>query len=317
MPKITVIGSANVDLVMNVQRFPQPGETLLGGKLSIVCGGKGANQAVALARLGANVEFIGCIGSRGFGKEVTSIMKREGIVLKNLKITEDAITGAVLILVDPDGEHIMVPDYGANLRLSPEDIKKREEAIRKSTLLMVQFEILEETNLAVVEIARKYGIPYIVNPAPLVYRGSAIIEGAEVLTPNLAEAIELAGGDLDVKELENFNIDSSNKLLEKIYMIGEKLLSLGPKSVVITLGKNGSAYVSHNVKKHFQVFPVKQVDVTGAGDGFNAGLAYGLSSGENIEGAVRFASAVAAITVSRLGAQTSFPTLKEVEELLG
>jgi len=310
---ITVVGSANMDLVMSVPRFPRPGETLLGGKLSVVCGGKGANQAVALARLGANVEFIGCIGSGGFGSDVVSIMEKEGIILDNLKITKEALTGAVIIFVDPDGEHVMVPDYGANLKLAPDDIKERENEIRKSSLIMLQFELMEETNLTVVEIARKYGIPYMVNPAPLVYRGEDIIKGAEILTPNLAEAIELVGAELS---LDFVGEDYSSLSIEDVYRLGEKLLDLGPRNVVITLGKNGSVFVSKSIRKHYGVFRVKQVDVTGAGDAFNAGLAYKLSLGDSIDSAIKFASAVAAIAVSRMGAQTSFPAIEEVKELI-
>jgi len=311
-PRIVVVGSANVDLIMKVQRMPEPGKTLPEGRFSVAAGGKGANQAVTLARLGADVHFVGRVGNDYFGAFEEQSMEGAGVSLSKIVRDDSTHTGTVIILVDKDGENAMIPDFGANMLLSESDIDRAADLILDSDLLLLQFEVPEAANKRALDIARSASVPVVLNPAPYLSSDLEMLKRSWISTPNLVEAealARLAGGT----EPEHTNSDSVEK---RARSAGAKLLEVGAENIVITMGDNGSLFVSSGETRHFGTYQVKAVDATAAGDSFTAAFAYCMVTENPIEDAVRFASAAAAITVSRRGAQTSIPTQEEVMEFI-
>ena len=191
-PRIAVVGSANVDLIMNVKRFPEPGETLSSGRFSVATGGKGANQAVSLARLGADVVFVGRVGNDQFGDICVQNLKGAGISTDLIVRDGENHTGTVVILVDSEGQNTAIPDYGANLHLSASDIESAADAIRSSDILLLQFEVPEEANRQALTIAEDGSVPVLLNPAPRVPASLELLKRSWLVTPNLAEASALS-----------------------------------------------------------------------------------------------------------------------------
>ncbi len=308
-PKVVVIGSANIDLIMRVERVPKTGELLTDGKFSTACGGKGANQAVALTRLGANVEFIGRIGRDPFGDILLQNLENEGVSISHVVRDPEYHAGTVSILVDAQGENTMIADFGSNLQLCPDDIEQAADVIRKADLVLLQGEVPESANFCAVSLAKETNVSIIINPAPMSFSSLDMLKEAYLITPNLVEAEALAS--LAGKELS-----AKTDPFKKAEKVAQCLMDAGIKRIIVTLGNKGSVCVTPEIKKHFGTFPTTQVDATGAGDAFTAAMAYGIATELSVEESIGFASATAALAVSRLGAQPSFPTIEEVQAFL-
>lgn len=299
-PKIVVIGSANTDMVVRVDHIPEPGETILGGNYMQALGGKGANQAVAAARLGADVTFIGRLGKDMLGDASVAAYRKEGICTDFIFHDGHASSGVALIMVDQHGENIIAVAMGANAELSPADIAASESAFRSADFLLVQMEIPLETIVAAVKQARRYNVPVILNPAPAQILPARLAGCIDYLTPNQTEIFRL------VK-----NSPASDPIEAAHFIKSE----LNVKNVIITLGKKGVQIVDE-ISNLVPAFSVKSVDTTGAGDAFNGGLAVALARGLTLEAAVKYANAVAALSTTVQGAQPSMPTCKMVDAFL-
>lgn len=298
-PKIVVVGSSNTDLVVKIPKLPQVGETVTGGTFSVAPGGKGANQAVAAARLGAEVWFIGRVGEDEFGRSRVEDLRREGVSTDFVVWDEEAHSGVAFILVDQRGENMITVAPGSNARLSAEDVWRASEAIRAADALLLQFEILEEAIIAAERVAKERGTLVVVNPAPWKPVSEEVLSLADVVVPNEIEARGILGREGSPEELVS------------------SLLDKGPKMAVVTLGKRGALCAERGQEPvHVPAFEVKAVDATAAGDAFCAGLAVALVEGRRLPDAVRFACACAAMAVTRLGAQPSLPKREELKQLL-
>lgn len=297
-----VVGSANMDLVVRVARAPRAGETVVGEGFVMVPGGKGANQAVAAARLGAEVTFTARVGNDDFGKRNLENYRQEGIDTSHISLAQDVPSGVALIVVERDGENRIVVVPGANAHLCPEDILGAKEIFRRSAVLLVQLEIPLDTVEAALRLAREHGLLTILNPAPTRPLPTGILEEVDVLTPNETELFHLAG----VGEVPP----------EALVEIARELLQRGPKYVVVTMGERGALLVSREREVHVPAFKVDPVDTTAAGDAFNAALAVSLAEGKGPYEAIGFANAAAALTVTRKGAASSLPTKAEVQDFL-
>ncbi len=309
-PHVAVIGSAQIDLVMRVDRVPEAGETLTGGEFSMVPGGKGANQAVALGRLGAEVVFIGRVGQDPFGDTLLMSLQKSGVNISHVVRDQTASTGTTLILVDRQGENTMVPDYGANMQLCSEDLDRAASSIGKADLILLQFEVPEEVNLHAISIAEKYGVPVVINPAPTLPSSLDVLKRSNMITPNLVEAEALAG-------LDGYAADPEDSKLKRAIRAAEFLSNTGVEKIVVTLGNSGSLFHSEKEHKTFGTFRTEQIDATGAGDAFTAALVFGIASARSVEESVVLASATAALSISRMGAQSSYPYMAEVRNFIG
>ena len=299
-PKIVVVGSANTDMVINVHHLPKAGETILGGDYIQSQGGKGANQAVAAARLGAEVIFIARLGQDAFGDTSVAAYQADGINTEHIIRDANTPSGVALIMVNRNGENIIAVAPGANAKLSAKDIFVAESSIRGANCLLVQLEIPLEAVQTAIQLAQKHNVPIILNPAPATQLPPALLEIIDYLTPNETEMAILVGGYpfKDTSDAENF-LKSKFKV----------------KNLVITLGERGAQTVGlHN--EIVPAYPVQTVDTTGAGDAFNGGLAVALARGDNLMDAVKFANAVAALSTTHPGAQSSMPTANDVDVFL-
>ncbi len=296
-PRLVVIGSSNTDMILRVPHLPSPGETVLGGTFHMVNGGKGANQAIAAARAGGDVVFLSCLGKDTFGQNALKILSGEGIDTSSIKIVDHAPSGVALINVADSGENSITVAPGANSHLLPEDIERMSDVIRHADMVLLQLEIPIETVYAAVRIAAGFNVPVILNPAPARQIGQEILKLVTIITPNEQEATMLALADDE---------EISRDLLMK------KLKDLGLNTIIITLGEQGVLFSNNGQLVHHDGNKVAVVDTTAAGDTFNGYLAASLAGGESLDDAVRLANNAAAISVTRLGASTSIPYLKEV-----
>jgi len=296
-PRIVVIGSSNTDMIIKSPHLPGPGETVLGGSFSIVQGGKGANQAVASARAGGNVVFISCVGDDAFGQSSIAELTKEGINTSYVKIIKDMPSGIAMINVAETGENSISVAPGANSQLLPTDIINAEHTIKDADIVLMQLEIPIDTIASAVEIAHKYRVPVILNPAPACSLSKEILSHVDIITPNEREAALLTS----VKATDN-NLSDMARTLRKS----------GPGIVIITLGENGAFYSHDELQKHVEGNKVNVVDTTAAGDTFNGYLAFALAQGNELEFAVRMANKAASLSVTRLGAQPSIPYIDEV-----
>jgi ribokinase len=300
---IVVVGSSNMDLVVKSLRIPVPGETVMGGEFLMVAGGKGANQAVAAAKLGAKVFFVARLGNDLFGRKSLDNFRLEGLDTTYVSLTSDAPSGVALIAVDHAGTNAIVVAPGANARLSPDDVRRAETQIRSAGAVVAQLEVPMATVQCAAEIAHDAGVPFILNPAPAQWLSPSLLKIVSVLTPNESEARILTG-------IEVVDANSARKA-------AEMLLSAGVKAVIVTLGSKGFLVAEGNATELVPAMKVKAVDTTAAGDAFTGSLAVGLAQGQNLRDAALFANRVAAFSVTRLGAQPSMPTRKELEEFTG
>ncbi|MFT4567142.1 MAG: ribokinase [Saprospiraceae bacterium] len=295
---IIVIGSTNMDMVVRTPRLPAPGETILGDSFIMNPGGKGANQAVAIARLGGEVTFVSKIGNDIFGAQSRELFKMENINSDFLMKDDDNPSGVALITVDEKGENIIVVAPGSNSNLNPEDVRSVFERIAKPDFLVTQLEIPLETVRYALEYAHSNGIRTILNPAPANLEISDIFGLVDYITPNKSEAELLSG----VKIIDLKSVELAARTLQK----------KGPKNIIITLGEEGAAFLEND---HFEIIPgvkVEARDSTAAGDTFNGALVVALSEDKNLAKAIEFACHASAITVTRAGAQSSIPNREEL-----
>lgn len=300
-PRIVVIGSSNTDLIAQVPRLPQAGETLLGGTFSIAPGGKGANQAVAAARLGAAVTLVARVGTDDFGSQALQNFEREGLDTRFIVRDEAAPSGVALIFVGGGGENMIVVAPGANAHLTPADVDRAAEAIASAEVLLLQLEIPLETVRHAARRAATAGTRVILNPAPAQPLPAELLQCVSILTPNRREAELLSGQP----------VPDATAALEA----AEKLRAQGVNTVIITLGAQGALGVGEAGSELVPAPPVQALDATAAGDAFNGALAVALGEGQQLWEAIRFANAAGALATTQLGAQPSLPTRREVEAL--
>lgn len=297
-PYIVVVGSSNTDMVVKAARLPAPGETVLGGTFMMSAGGKGANQAVAAARLGGNVVFIAKTGDDIFGKQAIELFKQEGIDTSYIISGAENPSGVALITVDANGENCIVVASGANAALKPADLQPAKHIIENAALILIQLEIPLETVEYVVARATAKNVKVVLNPAPACSLPDILLRSISIITPNETEATLLTGIKVNGRE----SAEAAARAL------GAK----GIETVIITLGAEG-ALLLHDGLCHFFAAPVcDAVDTTAAGDVFNGALVVALFSGQNILEAVPFAIRAASISVCRMGAQASAPYLHEL-----
>jgi ribokinase len=299
MPIITVVGSTNTDLVVKIPRFPATGETIKGTNFQIFSGGKGANQAVAASRLGVQVNFITKIGNDNFGKRELANLKRNRINTDCVIIDEQHPTGVALIEVDDSGSNRIVVVPGANHNLTCEDIFPIKYMIENSDVVLVQLEIPLVTVGYALELGAKSKAVVILNPAPADDIPADFYHNISIITPNETEAALLT-------KLQPEHVDR----------IAESLLKKGVNKIIITLGKKGAYFRNETESGEVAAFRVEPVDTTAAGDAFNAGLAVAIAEGLSLKNSILFANATAALSVTKLGAQSSMPNRAQVEKLL-
>jgi ribokinase len=299
--EIAVVGSYATGLTMKVKRLPSSGETLLGTGYRVDYGGKGSNQAVGCARLGARVNFIAKIGKDSFGEMALSLYRDEGIDSAYVSRSSEAPTGVGFILVETgSGANCIAVDPGANELLTAADISRCEEALNSSSIVLTQLEIPVGAAEAALQLGQERGAVTILNPAPVRSLPSSVLQMVDVLTPIKVEANVLAGR----------NPDAAVEPEE----IARELIDRGVKQVVMTLGEQGAAIVSASSSARFPAIRVRAVDTTGAGDAFNAGLATALACSAGLEAAVQFAVVIAGIAVTKEGVIPSLPNRREVLE---
>ena len=297
-PEIVVVGSSNTDMVVKAERIPVPGETVTGGQFVMAAGGKGANQAVAAARLGAEVTFVAKLGQDMFGDQAIEGYRKEGIVTDLILRDPDHHTGVALIMVDESGENLIAVASGANHALKPEDVQRAAERIRAADAVMLQLETPMETVEFTAGLAAEAGVPVILDPAPAAPLADALLAQVAYLTPNESEAERLTG--IQVRD------EASARAAAK------KLLDSGARNVIVTLGSKGAVVCTPDQENLIPGYQVDARDSTAAGDAFNGGLAAALARGLALEDAVRQANLVGALSVTKMGAQPSLPTEDEL-----
>jgi ribokinase len=301
MAKITVVGSTNTDMVIKTSRLPMPGETILGGEFLMNPGGKGANQAVAAARLNGNVTLVAKTGLDVFGRQAKSLFQSENLNTDFLFSDPDSTSGIALITVDEYAENCIVVAPGANARLDRKDIDRAVSAILNADIVLMQLEIPLDTIIYTAEIAFKAGKKVILNPAPAQKLPDSLLGMLYMITPNETEAELLTG----IKVTDQ----------ESAKTAARSLLAKGTKVVVITMGSKGAMFATGATCEFIPAFKVKAVDTTAAGDCFNGALAVALAEGAGLSGAIAFANRAASVSVTRMGAQASAPYRWEIDSM--
>jgi ribokinase len=300
---IVVVGSINLDLVASTDRIPQVGETIIGRTFTTFFGGKGANQAVAVARLGYPVSMIGSVGNDAFGTQLRSGLAEAGVSTEHVETVEGS-SGTALIITGPNGENSIVVVPGANAHVTAKSLERATPLLKQAGFVLAQLEIPLETVEYLAEFAERHEIPFMLDPAPARELPPSLLRRVSWLTPNETETRELLKTDLDDNE-HNANAAA------------DQLLSRGVKNVVLKLGSRGCVIAQESIEKQrVAAFRVNAVDTTAAGDAFNAGFAVALLNGYSALESGVFASAVAALSVTRSGAQPSMPHSDEVEKFL-
>jgi ribokinase len=300
-PKICVVGSSNLDMNSYVTRFPAPGETIHGQRFTTGYGGKGANQAVMAARLGAEVTFVGKVGSDLFGRDMQANFRNEGIDIRHVQTTDEAASGVAVITIDATGMNSIIVIPGANGLLTAEDVEAARPAIEGADVLVCQLEVPMTANLAAAQIARQAGKTIIFNPAPIGEEAPDELLGlCDIVCPNENESTLLTGQQVTS--------------LADAETAARMLLERGARQVIVTLGERGSLLVDDGQVVHVPAPSVRAVDTTGAGDAFVGTLAYFLAAGAPVVEAMRRATQVAAISVQQPGTQTSYPRAMDLPE---
>ncbi len=294
---VVVVGSLNMDLVIRAPRHPQPGETILGGEFSTFPGGKGANQAVAAARLGAMSTLVGRVGNDAFGDSLLDTLAQDGVNTTLVRRDARAPTGVALITVDEAGQNTIVVASGANGQLAPEDIGTAEAAIKETRVVVLQLEIPLPTVQRTIDLARKYGALVVLNPAPAQPLESKLLAGVDYLVPNQSELRLLTG-------------------LDDTAAGAKELREAGVKNVIVTLGEAGVAGFTEGGEFQLAAHEVQVVDTVAAGDAFVGALAVALMEGRTAREAARWGNAAGALAVMHEGAQPSLPRRAEVEDFL-
>ena len=299
--RICVVGSLNTDLTFRTARLPKPGETVRASEFHIGQGGKGANQAVMAARLGAQVTMVGRVGRDAFGDATLRHITREGIDTVYIKEDVNAPSGTAAIIVDDEARNCILVVPGANGTLTPQDVCDAESAIRSARVLLCQLEVPTESVLEAFRIARAAKVRTILNPAPAADLPGELLRLTDICVPNEPELELLA--------------EISVRTMEEIERAARRIIDRGPPTVLVTLGERGVLIVTEDASEHVPAFPMDPVDTTGAGDAFIGALAVFLAEDRILLEAVRWASAAAALSVTKLGAQASFPSRADVEGL--
>lgn len=297
--QILVVGSSNTDMVIKAAHLPRPGETILGGTFFMNPGGKGANQAVAIARLGGPVTFICKTGSDIFGHQSQQLFEEEGINTSYIFSDSEHPSGVALITVDETAENCIVVASGANANLMPSDLARAEEAIEQADLVLMQLEIPMETVCYVADLAWEKGKKVILNPAPAHPLSAELLRRLYLITPNETEAEMISG----VKITDDSSACEAARVLS----------GMGVQNVIITLGSKGALIYCDGKSEIVPAWKVEAVDTTAAGDVFNGALTVALSEGRDLKEAARFACKASAISVTRVGAQSSAPYRNEVD----
>lgn len=294
---LVVVGSINMDLVARAPRLPRLGETILGSDFRTFPGGKGANQAVAAARMGGQVHLIGRVGRDGFGDALLETLARDQVDLTYIRRDPEVASGVALITVEEGGDNAIVVAPGANGKLSPEDIWAAEEAIKQAQVVVLQLECPLMTVEEAVKVARRHTVRVALNPAPAQALPDELLRQIDVLIPNKSE-LQLLSGEQEVEKAI------------------QALLTRGVKNLIITLGEQGCLVVQGAERHPIPAHPVKAVDTTAAGDAFVGAFAVAWAEGKSLIEAARWGNAAGAIAVTRAGAQPSLPTRQEVLGLL-
>ena len=301
MPKIIVVGSSNTDMVIKTDHIPVPGETVLGGKFFMNPGGKGANQAVAVARLGEEVVFITKIGRDVFGVELLKKIKKEGISTEFAAIHKSKPSGVALITLGENAENSIVVSPGANKKLKKKNINKALDEIKKADIILIQLEIPMKIVEHVIAISKTYGKKIILNPAPGQKLKDELFESLFAITPNEIEAEIITG-------IKVVDLDSAKKAA---IILRDK----GVTNVIITMGEKGAYVFSKEFSGIISGHKVEAKDTTAAGDTFNGAFAVAINRGDALDEAVKFANKAASLAVKKFGAQSSIPYLKDMDLL--
>lgn len=299
MAAIVVVGSLNMDLVVQTPRMPLAGETIPGQDLQLIPGGKGANQAAAAAKLGGQVAMVGRVGGDAFGPRLIENLSRQGVDTSHVGTDDGAATGTAVIIVDDTGENSIVVSAGANGRVSRGDIDRVEELLSQAKFLLLQFEVPLETVEYAIGMAARHQVKVILNPAPAHPVSPELLAKVDYLVPNETEAKMLTG--LDVVDLPSAE------------RAARKFLGYGVPVVIITLGDQGALLVTEQRVVHVPAREVKAIDTTAAGDAFIGGLAVAVMQELPLEEAVRYATCAGTLAVTRFGAQTSLPSAEQVQ----
>jgi ribokinase len=300
--KIVVIGSSNVDLLMKMDHLPEKGETVTDAVFMQVYGGKGANQAVAAARAGGNVAFVNCVGEDAYTPQMVQNYKNDGIDTRFVFQEKDIASGHALIMIGGEGMNYLSVAPGANYKLTPKKIDEALPVFDEAAMIVMQYEIQEETIKYVIDLANRKNIPVLWNCAPARAFDLSYIPKINILVLNEVEAGFLAEMTVETEA------DAEKA--------AQKLVDSGVEKVIITLGSKGAFVVTKNEKVSVASFKVEAIDTTAAGDTFCGAFAVALVEGKSLKDALQFASAAAAISVTRMGAQPSAPTRKEIDEFL-
>lgn len=296
---VLVVGSTNMDISVSVERFPRKGETLLGKEICYKYGGKGANQACALGKLGADVTFLTCVGDDSHGHEIVEYLAGVGVKTGRIKYSSDYPTGTAAITVDVNGDNTIIVIPGANAACDVNYIRKNEDCFEKCNYVVLQMEIPFDAIEEAIRLAARYGKKVILNPAPASDQlNKELYKYITYMTPNEGEIKIMAGTDTDLEEE------------------AQKLLDLGVENVLVTLGSEGARLFSSKTESiSVPACKVEAVDTVAAGDCFNGALAVALDRGDGVEEAMKFANRASAIAVTRKGAQESIPTKGELETI--
>lgn len=301
MKKVVVIGSINMDLVTQCKRAPLGGETLFGDRFFQVPGGKGANQAVAIGKLGSSVTMLGKVGKDSFGEELINSLKMANVETRFIEKTKTS-SGIAKIVVEENGQNRILVVAGANNEVDRDYVDRNIDVIKECDIVVAQLEIPLETVEYAFKKAKEFGKMTILNPAPAMKLSDEIIKNSDLIIPNESELGLLANMDTTTDE----GIEKASK----------KLLDMGVSDLIVTLGSKGSLHINNSLKEYHKAYKVKAIDTTAAGDSFIGGFISKLEN-NGIYEAIEYATKVSAIVVTRMGAQTSIPTIEEVEEFEG
>jgi ribokinase len=299
MSKILVVGSANADLMIATPKLPHPGETVRGHDFLVAPGGKGANQAIAAARLGGDVSFIGSIGDDDFGRRIRTSLLDSGVDTTYVCVRPSSSTGVALVLSETSGENMIAVAAGANDFLLPADIDAAADAIAEASIVVCQFESPAATIERVIKVANACRVPVLLNPAPARQMGDELVDGIRFLVPNRQELADLTGLPTDS--------------VDHVEAAAKTLLFRGAQTVIVTLGREGALRVTVDGARVFPAPVVDAVDTTGAGDTFVGGFAAEWCRTSDVDAAVLFAQRAAAYSVTSRGAQASMPWLSDLD----